>query len=230
MTLQLYSIRFGLKTPCYSKLKEKRVLQTVKTKSNQQAVPIPFYFFGLKHCGKSTLGRITAHAFSMNFLDADDILNNFLSKKPNYKSMSIRELYHTKGKQKFQEYEYQSMVENLEYKLAISDSSSSKSINTIYALGGGACDNTPLLQFLKQTLGTFFYIKQDEKVLLNRILQSGIPPFLDNKNPEGSFHKLFTARSNIYEEQADHIIDISGKQPIEDSVRIITTYLKKLKL
>jgi len=192
----------------------------VKNKSNQSIIPTPFYFFGLKHCGKSTLGRLTAQALSMSFLDADDILSSYLGNNPGYESMTIRELYRIKGKNRFQEYEYLSMFENLK---------SNKSINYIYALGGGACDNTRLLQYLKQTMGTFFYIKQDEKVLLHRILKNGIPPFLDSKNPKESFHKLFSARSEIYKELADHIIDISGDQSIEDSVRMIIIFLNKLK-
>jgi shikimate kinase len=200
----------------------------MNNKSSKPNIPVPFYFFGLKHCGKSTLGRLTAQALSMNFLDADDILSNFLSEKPGYESMSIRELYRTKGKNIFQEYEYISMIENLEDKMPIAESSNNRSINYIYALGGGACDNLRLLQHLKKTMGTFFYIEQNEKVLLNRILQNGIPPFLDTKNPKQSFHKLFSARSEIYKNQADYIIDISGDQPIEDSVHMIITFMNNI--
>ena len=104
MTLQQYSTQYGLKTPFYYKQIEKKVTLTVKNKSSKLNIPVPFYFFGLKHCGKSTLGRLTAQALSMNFLDADDILSKFLSKKPGYESISIRELYRTKGKNIFQEY------------------------------------------------------------------------------------------------------------------------------
>jgi len=201
----------------------------VKKKINQPTIPTPFYFFGLKHCGKSTLGRLTAQALSMSFLDADDILSTYLGTKPGYETMTIRDLYRISGKNTFQEYEYLSMVENIERKLSIPLSELNKSLNYIYALGGGACDNARLTNYLKQTNGTFFYIKQDEQVLLHRILQNGVPPFLDNANPEESFHKLFIARSEIYEKLADYIIDISGNQPIEDSVSMIIAFLHQLK-
>lgn len=183
----------------------------------------------MKHCGKTTLGRLTAQALSLGFLDADDILSDYLSSLADYTSMTIREFYHIEGKHRFQELEYLSLTENLKDKMTVSVSSLKKNIDFLYALGGGACDNTRLLQFLKQTMGTFFYIKQDERILLNRILQKGIPPFLDSKNPEESFHELFIARSEIYTKQADYIIDISGNQSIEESLQMIITYLNTLK-
>lgn len=200
----------------------------VNDKIKQPIIPTPFYFFGLKHCGKSTLGRLAAQALKMDFLDADDILSNYLENIPGYESISIRELFRSKGKAIFQEYEYLSLAENLKRKMSFPVSTCTAGLNYIYALGGGACDNILLLRFLKRTMGTFFYIKQDEKVLLHRILQRGIPPFLDKENPEESFHKLYTARSKIYHEKADYIIDISGTQPINESVHMILSFLKRV--
>ncbi len=197
-------------------------------KVKQLAVLTPLYFFGLKHCGKTTLGRLTAQALSLGFFDADDILSDYLSSLAGYTSMTIREFYHLEGKNRFQELEYLSMTENLKDKIPLSVTSLKKNINYLYALGGGVCDNTRLMRFLKQTSGTFFYIKQDEKILLNRILKRGVPPFLDSKNPEESFHELYIARSEIYTKQADYIIDISGNQSIEVSLQMIITYLNKL--
>ena len=197
-------------------------------KTNQTTIPTPFFFCGLKHCGKTTLGKLTAQTLSMRFIDADDMISTLISELPEFKKSTIRKFYQKNGQKAFQEFEYKSMAAELEHNIVLRDSSKEMYTPYIYALGGGACDNDLLITYLKGTCGTIFYIKQDEQELLTRILKKGIPPFLNPENPEESFHNLFIARSEKYEILADHIIDISGSQPIEDSARMIMTFLQKL--
>ncbi|MCK5156698.1 MAG: hypothetical protein KAQ69_09725 [Spirochaetales bacterium] len=198
------------------------------SKTNQTTIPTPFFFCGLKHCGKTTLGILTAQTLSMGFIDADDMISKLISELPEYKKSTIREFYQKNGQKSFQEFEYKSIAAELEQAAVLRKSSKEISTPYIYALGGGACDNNLLIPYLKGIAGTIFYIKQAEKVLLSRILKKGIPPFLDPENPEESFHNLFIARSDKYKMLADHIIDISGSQPIEDSARMIMDFLQKL--
>jgi hypothetical protein len=60
------------------------------------------FLMGLKHCGKSTLGKTAAEGPSPPFYDLDDIALLAI-RREGYSS--IRELYRSAGLKKFQEFE-----------------------------------------------------------------------------------------------------------------------------
>ncbi len=193
----------------------------MKHNTSLKKIPLPIFFCGLKHCGKSTLGRLIADKHHLHFSDADDLILDTLQRK-NLRSSTVRDYYRTFGREAFAEIEFASMHSFLE------KSAKAKEPELLVALGGGACENTLLIQHIKLSGGTIFYIQQDEQVLLARIMKSGIPPFLDQKAPEVSFHSLFTERDAEYRLISDYIIDISGDQPIEQSAGMIDNFLMHL--
>ncbi len=142
-------------------------------------------FTGIKHSGKTTQARLVSTFLSLPFYDLDDLVE----KKT---GMSVRDYYREKGKEAF-------MAEELSSYLSLVEGEK----NTfVLSLGGGAADNESLMEKVKD--GNYIiYIKRPEEVLLRKILKNGIPPFLDEKDPEGSFHTIYEKRSGIYEKYAD---------------------------
>jgi shikimate kinase len=192
-------------------------------KHNQllKKIPLPLFFCGLKHCGKSTLGSLIAEKHHLQFSDADDLILDSLQTQYARK-ITVREYYRTFGREAFAEIEFASLRNYL------AQSADAKKSRLLVALGGGACDNNRLIQHIRISGGTIFYIQQDEKILLTRIMKNGIPPFLDQNAPEVSFHNLFRERDEKYRVISDYIIDISGDQPIEQSAGMINNFLMYL--
>jgi len=181
-----------------------------------------FYLTGIKHSGKSKLGRtassILACKDKASFVDIDDLVLNRIA--PSFSS--IREFYKMEGKERF-------MVEEA---MALEDYVKSLSIRTfesgprihLIATGGGACDNIRLLDLMKAS-GTIIYLKVEETALFKRILIDGIPPFLEGPDPSEAFHRLYDERNTKYSNIADFMIELSDSNTIEENSAILAERL-----
>lgn len=158
---------------------------------------------GIKHCGKSTQGKLLAKHFDCPFFDTDDEVTVLTGKNP-------RQIYTEQGKEAFLEAEKQA-CEKLADKLS--------SINkAVIATGGGICNNPAALEVLHK-LGTFVFLNADEKTAANRIVweikydsdgaMKNLPAYIANKNPKNVsevraiFHEFYTERQKIYEDLCD---------------------------
>ena len=90
----------------------------------------------------------------------------------------------------------------------------------IVSLGGGACDNEPLME-LNSQYGQSLYLKVSEPVLLKRILVDGVPPFLDASDPEGSFSRLYAIRNECYGKKCDIVVDLPDYPDVQDTARYL---------
>lgn len=131
--------------------------------------------FGLKHSGKSTQARRLADEISWPMYDLDDLIVQ------KYGQKSIRELYREHGLQWFQDEELQAFC-------SIQDKP------FIIATGGGSMENAALLSEMDQRNVLSCFIDGSEQQLWTRIISGGLPPFLDPKDPRGSFHSLYERR------------------------------------
>lgn len=195
--------------------------------THNQEKPLLF-FAGMKHSGKSTLGKMSAEILGYSFYDNDDLILAKLHSQYG-RTFSIRDFYTNKGKSAFMELEFSSLEEMLTVQASAChrnpDSGSKKDpAGTIYALGGGACENHKLITFIKQC-GRLIYLAREEHILFERIIARGIPPFLSADDPEGSFHELYKKRVALYEQYADITIHLAADWSIEQSVNHITTIL-----
>jgi shikimate kinase len=163
------------------------------------------FFCGIKHSGKTSLGRLVAKKMGYLSIDNDDLI---LKDRPDL--TSIRELYKSEGKEAFMTQE----AASLEKYLVLSPE------KTIISLGGGSCDNERLISLIKAT-GKVVYLKVAEDVLLKRILRGGVPPFLDPLNIEGSFSELYTHRDELYGKFSDIVIELFPYADINENA----TYL-----
>ncbi len=150
------------------------------------------FFVGIKHSGKTTQARLVSSILSLPFCDADDLIKEGLNGE------SVRDVYKREGKEAFMERERNAVHEYIMAHDAF-----------ILSLGGGASDNTSLMEEMKKN-GKIIYLKRKEEEMLPVILKHGIPAFLDENDLEGSFHKLYERRNRIYEEYADLVIDLGS--------------------
>ncbi|MDD3902173.1 MAG: shikimate kinase [Sphaerochaeta sp.] len=167
------------------------------------------FFCGIKHCGKSTLGRLVAQKMGTFCVDNDDLILADLHGYP-----SIRAMYKKEGKASFMEKETETLKRYLE----------NNNQKCIVSLGGGACDNLPLISLIKR-YGKVVYLQVDEKVLLKRILVDGIPPFLDSQDVEGSFAALYADRHERYRKLSDIMVKLPDYPDIKDTATFLFSSL-----
>ncbi|MBR1937922.1 MAG: hypothetical protein IJ836_03075 [Spirochaetales bacterium] len=166
------------------------------------------FFTGLKHSGKTTLAKRIASKIGRKWIDSDDLMLNVLD------GMSVREFYKTQGKEEFM------VLEAEEVRKYLDDN-----CNVVMSLGGGAADNTPLMEMLKEN-GKVVYLSRPEELLLKKVLEkSGLPPFLDNDDIAGSWHTIFTRRDRIYRKYADAVIELGEYKDKDETVTKILEML-----
>jgi shikimate kinase len=163
------------------------------------------FFCGIKHCGKTTLGKIVAQMKGCKCIDNDDLAFSLMKGYP-----SIRTFFQEQGKQAFMEKEVEALrhflLENKE--------------PCIVSLGGGACDNESLMELIAN-YGKSIYLKVSEPVLLKRILQDGIPPFLDAADPKGSFSNLYAIRNECYGKRCDIVVNLPDYPDVRDTAKYL---------
>lgn len=168
------------------------------------------YFVGIKHSGKTTFARRVADRLTLAFSDADDLILSSIS------PLSVREYYRDKGKQEFMKAEYEAVSAFIDHTKE----------RVVLSLGGGASDNLPLMEKLKES-GEIIYLKRKEEDILPVILRNGIPPFLDKDDVEGSFHALYERRSAIYESYSSLSIDLGEYGDKDKTEEMILSTLKE---
>ena len=178
-----------------------------------------FFLAGIKHSGKSSLGRYVAkHIISkkiINYVDLDDIIIQYLPKT----FTSIRSFYENEGKEAFMQFEA-SVLETYLNELHMDEI-------YIISLGGGACDNVPLVKRIR-SVGTIIYLSLLEETLLQRIKRNGIPPFLDKENVNESFHPLFLKRDEEYRKISDFVVSLADFESIESNGKTLTSFITQL--
>ena len=185
---------------------------------------------GIKHCGKSTQGRIISKKLSVPFFDTDDVVFEMTGKTP-------RQIYTELGNEGFQEAEEKACSFLLE------KINSSAEKNAVIATGGGICGNKKALDVLKK-IGTFVFLKTPERIASFRVLREisvaqdgtllNVPAFIAKKNPRSVadakkiFHDVCIERECIYEQLADVVIDMSSSSKEANAAKIIESVSSKV--
>lgn len=193
---------------------------------------------GIKHCGKSTQGKLLAKYFNCPFFDTDDEVEVLTGKSP-------RQIYTEQGKEAFLEAE-KLACEKLSEKIpgqAQKDGlqADSKNVACVIATGGGICNNPAALEVLHK-LGTFVFLNADEKTAANRIVweikydsdgkMKNLPAYIANKNPKNVkevraiFHDFYTERQKIYEGLCDIEVKMEHSSSKSENMERILNNLK----
>lgn len=172
------------------------------------------YIVGIKHSGKSSVGRFAAQLCGHRFTDTDDLIQKQLPKE----FPSIRQFYQERGKEAFMELEYRcisSFVRN------VTDTPQ------VISTGGGASDNERLVSLMRES-GTIIYLAVEESALLTRILRNGIPPFLATEDPGASFSLLFAERDARYRQISDIVLPLPDYRSVPENARTLAQCLVDL--
>jgi shikimate kinase len=151
---------------------------------------------GIKHSGKTSLGKLLANTLDVPFMDLDALLEEKYSKD---RRLNFRDLYLKLGESGFRNLETAAIQNTI------------MSNRGILALGGGTIDNQEAMRIVKEA-SLLVFLDVDEKILYERIKKNGFPPFLE-KSPEKLFHELFSRRRFLYSEIADIKLEITNETP-----------------
>ena len=155
--------------------------------------------------GKTSIARKAAKASRMKFRDSDALIAESAGQ-------SIESIFAEHGEEKFRELEHR-VLEDL-----MSDSEPA-----IIATGGGVVLRQDNRQLLAQN-ALVVWLKGDLKTAASRLVQSPNPrPLLpkgDASEMEAALTDLFDRRRHLYEEVADHILNVSV-MPQADAVNAL---------
>lgn len=168
------------------------------------AFPMNVVLIGMKHCGKSTVGRELARLVSGRFVDTDSRIEERFAKEHDSRR-TVREIFAQHGEACFADLERRVVRE-------LASQIQADQARWVVALGGHTALQ-PDLQPLIRDMGRVVYLRVDPAELLRRVLAGGVPPFLDPADPEGSFLALCRLRAPVYESQADLTVDLAGLSP-----------------
>ncbi|MBO5137208.1 MAG: hypothetical protein J6B81_01735 [Spirochaetaceae bacterium] len=162
---------------------------------------------GIKHCGKSTQGRLLSERLNCQFYDTDDIITQITGSTP-------REIYSVKGEESFKQAEEEA-CKYLAKQLVKSDS---KTVSAVIATGGGICNNPNALEYLRP-LSTIFFLETPKSVATERIIREityandgsmkSLPAYIVKENPQTEadvrriFGDFFDKRVKLYRKLAD---------------------------
>lgn len=177
---------------------------------------------GIKHCGKSTQGKILSEKLGLPFFDTDDEIENMTGMTP-------REIYNEGGQEAFLLAETAACTE-----LVSKIKKSGK--DAVIATGGGICNNKPALYSL-HSIGKFIFLNSEEKVACDRIVREikkdengvmfNLPSYIAKKNPateedvRNIFHEFFLERVKIYSEIADVTVKMTAESKSVNADRIL---------
>lgn len=138
---------------------------------------------GIKHCGKSTLGRILARRWELPLLDTDTELEREFACRTGRK-LSCREIYRELGEEAFRQLEAETI-----------DAMAHAAEKCVIALGGGAVNNPFLPLETLRKLGFGVWLDLRPELAYSRVIRRGLPPFLAAfEDPKAEFLRICQKR------------------------------------
>ena len=178
---------------------------------NSHNLPQNIVLCGIKHCGKTTVGKALAAILDVKFVDSDELIEQMDEQK-----RSVREIFATEGEEYFRKKEAQ-VLENL----------ANANDKVIIALGGGALSNTFVSKDVKEKLGFKVWLNTDDEVAFKRILENGLPPFLQNSpDPKQAFVDMNIARKAVFAQDCE-VNCIPKKSAHYTALHILSLYKDK---
>ena len=173
---------------------------------------------GIKHCGKTTQGRLLSAHYGCDFFDTDDLVVEMTGMTP-------REIYSDFGKEAF-----------LKAESDACNVIAGRQGFFVVSTGGGICMNDKAVGYLRG-VGTFVFLDSDETVACDRIIKEikilpggkmeGVPAYIARENPSTiddvrrSFHSFYEERRAIYSSICDVTVTMLPLSKMENMARII---------
>lgn len=156
---------------------------------------------GLKHSGKSTVGRALARDLGVAFFDLDDEILSLCDY-----AGTIRELYQMVGSSAFRRLEAEAAH-------ALADRSA------VVAAGGGTIENDEAMTVL-QRMATVLFLDVAIDTLVERVFRTGVPAFVDPNRPEDHFREICERRRKSCLERSDFRVVADDRSPTEITTQI----------
>lgn len=159
---------------------------------------------GLKHSGKSTVGRLLAGEWGTAFRDLDTDILSLCGREG-----TIRQLYKLVGRDAFLALE----TEAAEAIAAMED-------RLVLATGGGTIENGTAMAALTRKFRMVF-LDVPENILVERVFRGGIPAFVDPDRPEDHFREICRRRRALIKAVPHVRIDAVNHSPGELVAEIV---------
>ncbi len=183
---------------------------------------------GIKHCGKSTQGKILAKKFGAAFYDTDDVITEQTGKTP-------RQIYTESGEEGFKAAEKNACQ-------LVAKRITESQAPAVIATGGGICNNSGAL-FELHKVSSFVFLNSRESIAAKRILSevkteedgslSNMPAYIAKKNPHSLsevrsiFHEFFEERVRMYKGIADFSVTMKNATKSVNTSQIISMLKSK---
>ena len=165
---------------------------------------------GIKHCGKSRLGKALSGALALPFFDTDALLEADAGKP-------VRALYKEVGEMRFRELEAET----------IRKFTASAPSPAVVALGGGVISNPCLTPDDFHKLGAIVWLDVPVPTAFERMAREGLPPFLaDKPDPLAEFERICAVRRPLFREAADAVVELPEVLPVEEAIDLFLTVLE----
>ena len=165
---------------------------------------------GIKHCGKSCLGKALAGMLALPFFDTDDLLAADAGKP-------VRALYREVGEARFRELEAESIR-----RFTVSAPSPA-----VVALGGGVISNPCLTPDERRALGLILWLDVPVPTAFERMAREGLPPFLaDKPDPSVEFDRICAVRRPLFRDAADAVLELPEVIPVENAIDRLLSVLE----
>lgn len=165
---------------------------------------------GIKHCGKTRLGKALAKTLALPFFDTDDLLAADAGKP-------VRTLYREVGETRFRELEAET----------VRKFTASAPAPAVVALGGGVVSNPCLAPDELHALGLVVWLDVPVPTAFERMAREGLPPFLaDKPDPLAEFERICAVRRPLFRDAADAVLELPEVLPVEEAVDLFLTVLE----
>ena len=157
---------------------------------------------GMKHCGKSTHGKLLAERIGAQFYDTDDELAALYSEESG-EAIAVREIFRKLGDTDFRKLEERTFA-----KVLVKIAASGK--DAVISLGGGMLASSKEFASKIRDAGLLIHLENSPFELYRRSIANGLPSFIDPKCPEESFMRLFRSRKEYYISYSHLTVNLEG--------------------
>ena len=146
-------------------------------------------FVGLKHSGKSSVSRLLSSSLQRPCYDADALLENWYCARHGQK-LSCRAIYFAVGKDSFDALQFD-VLQGFFAQHRVAADGMPQYRCSILSLGGGAADVEPIGSLLRARDCLVVLLEEELSLLFERIVESGLPPFLQSSaEPQTNQHSF----------------------------------------
>lgn len=165
---------------------------------------------GIKHSGKSTLGRLLAERIDAAFYDVDEVIAEKYGQ-------SVRELFRSIGEDEFRRIEAETEKELSE-----------RDENKVISLGGGAVSSRFFDDELKKSLGVIVMVDIPDGTAEKRVFANGVPAYLEKySDPREALKKINAGRREKMREVCDELYIADETLSPEEQAEKFYSFLEK---